>query len=229
MFLACYFYFIFKENWHNSFLWNDHIKYWLTQNCFIFFRCLFWIKCLPLMFDPVYVANKHMQDNTLFNEKWKLYTFVHFINYFQLLHWICNTVRGAFLSFFYHTFRMVNIGQNDEVAWPSTVIRSVFRIWPWICRGRVSFRLSVTLLVPSWFTAVSVSAVPERTGKMAAGSGAVSGHGGRGALEATLDRRFQGVSNTMESIQGLSTWCIENKKYHSLIVRYWMKWLKKCE
>uniref|UniRef100_A0A4W5RXB8 CID domain-containing protein n=1 Tax=Hucho hucho TaxID=62062 RepID=A0A4W5RXB8_9TELE len=47
--------------------------------------------------------------------------------------------------------------------------------------------------------------------------------------QATLDRRFQGVSNTMESIQGLSTWCIENKKYHSLIVRYWMKWLKKCE
>ncbi|CAB1334521.1 unnamed protein product, partial [Coregonus sp. 'balchen'] len=64
---------------------------------------------------------------------------------------------------------------------------------------------------------------------MAAGSGAVSGHGGRGALEATLDRRFQGVSNTMESIQGLSTWCIENKKYHSLIVRYWMKWLKKSD
>ncbi|XP_042163836.1 regulation of nuclear pre-mRNA domain-containing protein 2-like isoform X3 [Oncorhynchus tshawytscha] len=74
-----------------------------------------------------------------------------------------------------------------------------------------------------------MSAVPERTGKMAAGSGAVSGHGGRGALEATLDRRFQGVSNTMESIQGLSTWCIENKKYHSLIVRYWMKWLKKSD
>ncbi|KAJ8005057.1 hypothetical protein DPEC_G00142710 [Dallia pectoralis] len=64
---------------------------------------------------------------------------------------------------------------------------------------------------------------------MAAGSGAASGHGGRGALEATLDRRFQGVSNTMESIQGLSTWCIENKKYHSLIVRYWMKWLKKSD
>uniref|UniRef100_A0A674CMC0 Regulation of nuclear pre-mRNA domain-containing protein 2 n=1 Tax=Salmo trutta TaxID=8032 RepID=A0A674CMC0_SALTR len=66
---------------------------------------------------------------------------------------------------------------------------------------------------------------------MAAGSGASSGHG-RGspaALESTLDRRFQGVSNTMESIQGLSNWCIENKKYHSLIVRYWMKWLRKSE
>ncbi|XP_068615186.1 regulation of nuclear pre-mRNA domain-containing protein 2 [Brachionichthys hirsutus] len=64
---------------------------------------------------------------------------------------------------------------------------------------------------------------------MAAGPEAASGHGTRGALEASLDRRFQGVSNTMESIQGLSTWCIENKKHHSLIVRYWMKWLKKSD
>ncbi|CAB1351285.1 unnamed protein product [Coregonus sp. 'balchen'] len=66
---------------------------------------------------------------------------------------------------------------------------------------------------------------------MAAGSGASSGQsrGSSVALESTLDRRFQGVSNTMESIQGLSNWCIENKKYHSLIVRYWMKWLRKSE
>ncbi|GAA6220618.1 regulation of nuclear pre-mRNA domain-containing protein 2-like isoform X1 [Lates japonicus] len=67
---------------------------------------------------------------------------------------------------------------------------------------------------------------------MAAGSGAASGHGARSstnALEASLDRRFQGVSNTMESIQGLSTWCIENKKHHGVIVRYWMKWLKKSD
>lgn len=71
-----------------------------------------------------------------------------------------------------------------------------------------------------------------RAAKMAAGSGAASAHGARSssaALEASLDRRFQGVSNTMESIQGLSTWCIENKKHHGLIVRYWMKWLKKCK
>ncbi|XP_068178917.1 regulation of nuclear pre-mRNA domain-containing protein 2-like isoform X2 [Antennarius striatus] len=67
---------------------------------------------------------------------------------------------------------------------------------------------------------------------MAAGPEAASGHGTRSsnsAFEASLDRRFQGVSNTMESIQGLSTWCIENKKHHSLIVRYWMKWLKKSD
>ncbi|XP_064204748.1 LOW QUALITY PROTEIN: regulation of nuclear pre-mRNA domain-containing protein 2a [Anguilla rostrata] len=65
---------------------------------------------------------------------------------------------------------------------------------------------------------------------MAAGTGAASGRTGRGssaALQSSLDRRFQGVSNTMESIQGLSNWCIENKKYHNFIVRYWMKWLKK--
>lgn len=33
----------------------------------------------------------------------------------------------------------------------------------------------------------------------------------------------------MESIQGLSAWCIENKKHHGLIVRYWVKWLKKSD
>ncbi|XP_074543491.1 regulation of nuclear pre-mRNA domain-containing protein 2a [Halichoeres trimaculatus] len=50
-----------------------------------------------------------------------------------------------------------------------------------------------------------------------------------GSLESTLDRKFQGVTNTMDSIQGLSTWCIDNKKYHSLIVRQWIKCLKKSE
>ncbi|XP_073340472.1 regulation of nuclear pre-mRNA domain-containing protein 2a [Pagrus major] len=60
---------------------------------------------------------------------------------------------------------------------------------------------------------------------MSAGAGAASG----GSLESTLERKLQGVSNTMESIQGLSTWCIDNKKYHSLIVRHWMKCLKKSD
>ncbi|XP_053087245.1 regulation of nuclear pre-mRNA domain-containing protein 2a isoform X2 [Pangasianodon hypophthalmus] len=66
---------------------------------------------------------------------------------------------------------------------------------------------------------------------MAAGGEAVSGNsrGSSTVLESTLDRRFQGISNTMESIQGLSTWCIENKKYHSVIVRSWLKWLRKSE
>ncbi|XP_019737132.1 regulation of nuclear pre-mRNA domain-containing protein 2 isoform X3 [Hippocampus comes] len=67
---------------------------------------------------------------------------------------------------------------------------------------------------------------------MAAGSGAASGHGARSsnaALEASLDRRFQGISNTMESIQSISGWCIENKKQSGLVVRYWMKWLKKSD
>ncbi|XP_034560980.1 regulation of nuclear pre-mRNA domain-containing protein 2a [Notolabrus celidotus] len=50
-----------------------------------------------------------------------------------------------------------------------------------------------------------------------------------GSLESTLDRKFQSVTNTMDSIQGLSTWCIDNKKYHSLIVRHWIKVLKKSE
>ncbi|XP_030003887.1 regulation of nuclear pre-mRNA domain-containing protein 2a [Sphaeramia orbicularis] len=60
---------------------------------------------------------------------------------------------------------------------------------------------------------------------MAAGAGASSG----GSFESTLDRKFQNVTNTMDSIQGLSTWCIENKKYHSLIVRHWLKRLKKSD
>ncbi|XP_072531693.1 regulation of nuclear pre-mRNA domain-containing protein 2a [Salminus brasiliensis] len=66
---------------------------------------------------------------------------------------------------------------------------------------------------------------------MAAGSGAASGQsrGSAAVLESTLDRRFQGVTNTMESIQGLSTWCIENKKHHSIIVRHWIKWLRKSD
>ncbi|CAL8298156.1 unnamed protein product [Lota lota] len=59
---------------------------------------------------------------------------------------------------------------------------------------------------------------------MAAGSGASGG-----SLESKLDRKFQTVSNTMDSIQGLSTWCIENKKFHNMIVRYWMKWLRKSD
>ncbi|XP_053302743.1 regulation of nuclear pre-mRNA domain-containing protein 2a isoform X1 [Pleuronectes platessa] len=60
---------------------------------------------------------------------------------------------------------------------------------------------------------------------MAAGAGAAFG----GSLEATLARKFQGVTSTMDSIQGLSTWCIDNKKYHSVIVRHWMRFLKKSD
>ncbi|XP_029370853.1 regulation of nuclear pre-mRNA domain-containing protein 2 isoform X1 [Echeneis naucrates] len=60
---------------------------------------------------------------------------------------------------------------------------------------------------------------------MAAGAGAASG----GSLESTLSRKFQSVTNTMDSIQGLSTWCIDNKKYHSLIVRHWIKCLRKSD
>ncbi|KAF0024590.1 hypothetical protein F2P81_023392 [Scophthalmus maximus] len=60
---------------------------------------------------------------------------------------------------------------------------------------------------------------------MAAGAGAAYG----GSLESTLAKKFHSVTNTMESIQGLSTWCIDNKKFHSVIVRHWMKCLKKSD
>nr|XP_023663126.1 regulation of nuclear pre-mRNA domain-containing protein 2-like isoform X2 [Paramormyrops kingsleyae]XP_023663127.1 regulation of nuclear pre-mRNA domain-containing protein 2-like isoform X2 [Paramormyrops kingsleyae] len=63
---------------------------------------------------------------------------------------------------------------------------------------------------------------------MAAGSGAESCASASSAtFKSSLDRRFQAVSNTADSIQGLSAWCIENKKHYNLIVRHWMKWLKK--
>uniref|UniRef100_A0A8C5QVZ8 Regulation of nuclear pre-mRNA domain-containing protein 2 n=1 Tax=Leptobrachium leishanense TaxID=445787 RepID=A0A8C5QVZ8_9ANUR len=48
-----------------------------------------------------------------------------------------------------------------------------------------------------------------------------------GALEAALDRKLQAVTNTMESIQSLSSWCLENRKHHSLIVHYWLKWVRR--
>ncbi|XP_062867053.1 regulation of nuclear pre-mRNA domain-containing protein 2a isoform X2 [Trichomycterus rosablanca] len=66
---------------------------------------------------------------------------------------------------------------------------------------------------------------------MAAGSEAVSGNsrGSAAAFESALDRRLQGLTNTMESIQGLSSWCIENKKYHSVIVRSWLKRVRKSD
>ncbi|KAF3839706.1 hypothetical protein F7725_018423 [Dissostichus mawsoni] len=64
---------------------------------------------------------------------------------------------------------------------------------------------------------------------MAAGSGAAGAHSSNAVLEGSLDLRFQGVTNTMESIQEISKLCIENKMHHSLIVRYWMKWLKKSD
>lgn len=57
---------------------------------------------------------------------------------------------------------------------------------------------------------------------MAAGASASS------SFESTLDRKFQNVTNTMDSIQGLSTWCIDNKKYHSAIVRHWLRHVRKA-
>ncbi|KQK85017.1 hypothetical protein AAES_42991 [Amazona aestiva] len=58
-------------------------------------------------------------------------------------------------------------------------------------------------------------------------SAAASSSSAAGALEASLDRKLQAVTNTMESIQGLSSWCLENKRHHSTIVYHWMKWLRR--
>ncbi|XP_056366881.1 regulation of nuclear pre-mRNA domain-containing protein 2 isoform X2 [Oenanthe melanoleuca] len=58
-------------------------------------------------------------------------------------------------------------------------------------------------------------------------SSAAAASSAAGALEASLDRKLQAVTNTMESIQGLSSWCLENKRHHSTIVYHWMKWLRR--
>uniref|UniRef100_A0A3Q2XK97 CID domain-containing protein n=1 Tax=Hippocampus comes TaxID=109280 RepID=A0A3Q2XK97_HIPCM len=60
---------------------------------------------------------------------------------------------------------------------------------------------------------------------MEAGRGRDSG----ASFEAVLDKKLLSVTNTMDSIQGLSAWCIEYKKYHGMIVRQWIKCLKKCK
>ncbi|XP_053906994.1 regulation of nuclear pre-mRNA domain-containing protein 2 isoform X2 [Cuculus canorus] len=61
----------------------------------------------------------------------------------------------------------------------------------------------------------------------AGGGGRASSSSSSGALEASLDQKLQAVTNTMESIQGLSSWCLENKRHHSTIVCHWMKWLRR--
>lgn len=99
----------------------------------------------------------------------------------------------------------------------------------------------IVLLAPAAVAAVAAVAAARgaaalvQTGKMAAGGGggsskaSSSSASSSGALESSLDRKFQSVTNTMESIQGLSSWCIENKKHHTTIVYHWMKWLRRCE
>ncbi|XP_072702711.1 regulation of nuclear pre-mRNA domain-containing protein 2 isoform X1 [Ciconia boyciana] len=64
-------------------------------------------------------------------------------------------------------------------------------------------------------------------GRASSSSSAAASSSSAGALEASLDRKLQAVTNTMESIQGLSSWCLENKRHHSTIVYHWMKWLRR--
>ncbi|KAM6039369.1 regulation of nuclear pre-mRNA domain-containing protein 2 isoform 1-T1 [Chlamydotis macqueenii] len=66
-----------------------------------------------------------------------------------------------------------------------------------------------------------------RASSSSSSSSAAASSSSAGALEASLDRKLQAVTNTMESIQGLSSWCLENKRHHSTIVYHWMKWLRR--
>ncbi|XP_078065112.1 regulation of nuclear pre-mRNA domain-containing protein 2-like, partial [Mustelus asterias] len=47
------------------------------------------------------------------------------------------------------------------------------------------------------------------------------------ALEATLEKKLLSVTNTMDGIQGLSSWILDNKKHYTAIVRHWMKCMRK--
>ncbi|XP_077599947.1 regulation of nuclear pre-mRNA domain-containing protein 2a [Stigmatopora nigra] len=55
---------------------------------------------------------------------------------------------------------------------------------------------------------------------------AASGRDSSASFEAVLEKKLINLTNTMDSIQGLSTWCIDHKKHHNMIVRQWSKCLK---
>ncbi|XP_067831985.1 regulation of nuclear pre-mRNA domain-containing protein 2-like isoform X2 [Heptranchias perlo] len=54
-----------------------------------------------------------------------------------------------------------------------------------------------------------------------------AGSAGSSGLEATLEKKLLMVTNTMDSIQGLSSWILENKKHYTSIVKHWMKCMRK--
>ncbi len=47
--------------------------------------------------------------------------------------------------------------------------------------------------------------------------------------EANVERKFNGVSTTQDSIQSLALWVIHHKASHEKIVEIWFKVLKKCK
>ncbi|XP_077446895.1 regulation of nuclear pre-mRNA domain-containing protein 2a [Stigmatopora argus] len=55
---------------------------------------------------------------------------------------------------------------------------------------------------------------------------AASARNSSASFEAVLEQKLINLTNTMDSIQGLSTWCIDHKKHHNMIVRQWSKCLK---
>ncbi|XP_066466390.1 regulation of nuclear pre-mRNA domain-containing protein 2 [Tiliqua scincoides] len=63
-------------------------------------------------------------------------------------------------------------------------------------------------------------------GKASASGSSSAASSSSSGLEAALERRLRAVSNTMESVQGLSAWCLENRRHHRAIVRQWMLCLR---
>ncbi|XP_015683381.1 regulation of nuclear pre-mRNA domain-containing protein 2 isoform X1 [Protobothrops mucrosquamatus] len=64
-------------------------------------------------------------------------------------------------------------------------------------------------------------------GKASSSASSSSSSSSSSASAASLDRKLQAVTNTMESIQGLSSWCLENKRHHAAIARRWIHWMRR--
>ncbi|XP_078287992.1 regulation of nuclear pre-mRNA domain-containing protein 2-like isoform X2 [Rhinoraja longicauda] len=75
--------------------------------------------------------------------------------------------------------------------------------------------------------AVATATASTTASASAGGGGAGTGGGGGAGLEGTLDKKLLSVSNTMDSIQGMSSWILDNKKHYTSIVRHWMKCMRK--
>ncbi|KAM3825068.1 regulation of nuclear pre-mRNA domain-containing protein 2 isoform 3-T6 [Vipera latastei] len=76
-------------------------------------------------------------------------------------------------------------------------------------------------------SASSSSSASASSGTAAFSAPASSSPPSSSGLEASLDRKLQAVTNTMESIQGLSSWCLENKRHHAAIARRWIHWMRR--
>ncbi|XP_067878597.1 regulation of nuclear pre-mRNA domain-containing protein 2-like [Heterodontus francisci] len=75
--------------------------------------------------------------------------------------------------------------------------------------------------------AVAAAAGASAAGSTASSSSSSTSSSSSAGLEATLEKKLLTVTNTMDGIQGLSSWILENKKHYTSIVKHWMKCMRK--